>query len=87
MLAVDNANKGEKDEKDDDDADNNEDEHSLLSTTVDGAKYDVRRVESGSCRRRRCLLTDSVKILFLVNSSLNMNVSQLSCGAVDSINL
>ena len=48
---------------------------------------DVSHVESGSCRRRRCLLTDSDKILFLVNSSLDMNMSQLSCGAVDNIDL
>ena len=92
MLAVDDADEGGKDKKDDDDnnddADNNDDERLSLLTMVDGAKCNVRRVESGSCcRRHRCLLTDSVKILFLVNSSLNMNMSQLSCGAVNNIDL
>jgi len=90
MLAVDDADEGGKDEKNEDndnDANNKHNEHLSLSMTVNGAKCDVRRVESGSCRYRQCLVTDSVKILFLVNSSLNMNMSQLSCGAVDSINL
>jgi hypothetical protein len=50
MLAVDDADEGGKDEKDnnDDDADDNDNEHSSILTTVDGAKCDVRRVESGS---------------------------------------
>ena len=63
MLAVDDADEGGKDEKDNDndDADNNDNEHSLILTTVDGAKCNVRHVESGSCRRRRCLLTDPCK--------------------------
>jgi len=83
ILTVEDADKGGKDKKDDDgddEADNNDDECLSLLTMVDGAKCNVRCVQSGSCRRRRrrCLLTDSVKNLFLANSSLNMNMSQLS---------
>ena len=63
MLAVDDADEGGKNEKDNDndDADNNDNEHSSISTTIDGAKCDVRSVESGSCRCRLCLLTDPCK--------------------------
>ena len=92
ILTVEDADKGGKDKKNDDgddEADNNDEECSSRLTMVDGAKCNVRCVQSGSCRCRRCccLLTDSVKNLFLVNSSLNMNMSQLSCGAVDNVDL
>jgi hypothetical protein len=64
MLAVDDADEGGKDEKDnndDDDANDNDNKRSSISTMVDGAKCDVRSVESGLCRRRCCLLTDPCK--------------------------
>jgi hypothetical protein len=92
MLVVDDANEGGKDKNDNDD-DSQQQRRRAFVALNDGAKCDVvdgldeRRVVSGLCPRSRCLLTDSVKILFLLNSSLNMNMLQLSCGAVDYIDL
>jgi hypothetical protein len=55
MLVVDDADEGGKDKKDNDDndADDNDNERSSISTTVDGAKCNVRRY--------RCLLMDPCK--------------------------
>ena len=72
LVESNDAEEGRKDEKDDDD-DSRRQRRRALVALDDGAKCNMvdglgeRRVESGPCRRR-CLLTDSVKILFLLNS-------------------
>ncbi len=72
LVESNDADEGRKDEKDDDD-DSRRQRRQALVALDDGAKCNVvdgldeSRAESGPCRRC-CLLTDSVKILFLLNS-------------------
>ncbi len=73
LVESNDADKGGKDEKEDNDDSRRQRQQAFVALD-DGAKWDVvdgldeRRVKSGPCHPRRCLLTGSIKILFLLNS-------------------